>query len=214
MFGGVVERHLVRVVGIDHLAARAREYRVEPDHQAFILLALHHDVARPALGEAAGRVGHHAVPRLGGLALVEGVAQNILAVPEQLGVGPDRDRVKAFRVIVLGLPLGGLERTTERSAFHLTDDVLGHRRQPTRVGELGGPHDVHAHQVEALVVAGKPSRQLQALVVGSLGQGRRHDAIFATGLLRTLVAHGLDRTGTVGRRVQIQDSWFMTGTAR
>ncbi len=114
MLGGVGQRDVLAVIG-KNLSASTFQQCVEPDHQALVLLGLHGDPARLALGVQPGRLGHHAVPGVGRR------GHQIGPVPKQLGVGGDRCGVQ------LVLPLGRLQRAGQR---------VGRSRRP-RPGRSG-----------------------------------------------------------------------------
>ena len=129
-------------------AAGAGHQSVEPHREALVLRALHLDVGRQALlGELLGCCDH-LVPggRRGG--------REVLAVPEDLGIGVERRRPQ--RVLVGG----GLQRALQGALLDLRGHVVGQPLDPARRGELGGPGDVDAQDVDLGVVrrrAGAPA---------------------------------------------------------
>ena len=204
MLRGVGQRDGLAVIG-KHLSASAFQQRVEPHHQALVLLGLHRDPAGLALGVQPGRLGDHPVPG------VRRRSHQICSVPEQLGIGGDGCGIE------LALPLGGFQRAGQGVVggvgLGLPGGIVGKRQRPTGLGELRGPHHVERHHIEGAVVAGQPARQLQPLIVGGLGQAELLDAEPAAELVVAALGDGGERRGLAGRCVEADDHAVVAGAA-
>ena len=144
----------------DDLAAGRHDQGVDPDHVALVPVGLHPDHLVLALGRL-----DHLVPgeaRRGGVDA--GRLRGRLAVPEQLGVGPERRRHE------LVVPVGRLQRALEDAVGEGGLVLLGERTEEAGVGELRDERRVEAHHVDRAVLGGQPADQLLPLV------GRRRSA--------------------------------------
>ena len=120
----------------EDLAAGRVDQRVEPHRQALVLGALFLDVVRLALLGELDRVVDHLGPGLGR------VGHQVLAVPEQLGVGVDRGGVE------LAVPGGGLQRAGQHALADRGGVGAGPGPDPLGGRELRGPVDVHGEDVD------------------------------------------------------------------
>ena len=168
--GGRAERDLVGAA--QDLAAGGLHERVEPHGVALVGGAL--DLDPPGLGQARRRVDQ-LVPRRRRL------VDEVLAVPQQLRVGVRR---RAVEPAVVGR---GLERPRERPLAHLAGHVLGPRQDPLGLGELRGPDDVHAHEVDRGVLGGEAADERLALRVGVVAERVEDDPVAPVRLLRAPV---------------------------
>ena len=152
--GGSAERR--PAFGVDDGAARGGHEVVEPHDVALVLVALLEDVAlarRELLGH-----GDHLVPRLGRR------RHEVLAVPEQLHVGVQRD---AEGLVLPGHGFGrALEDVVERVLLLRARELM----QPARLGELGRLDGVHVDHVDALVARGQAPDEQLARRVGVVGE--------------------------------------------
>ena len=157
-------------VGVaDDVAAGALDQGVDPHDVALVLVGLDADVAT-----VVGRRVDDLVPRHGLGHVEAGRVGDRLAVPEDLGVGPQRGDDE------LAVPRGTVDGALQ--------DAVGQRGLLVRGGdlgegvglrELGGEHRIEAHQVDRRVLGRQPAQQLDAL----LGRARREQL----GLDRVLV---------------------------
>ena len=185
---GLVERR--PALGVDDRSAGGGDEVVEPDDVALVLLALLEDVAlarRKLL-----RHRDHLVPRLrrGG--------DEVLAVPEQLHVGVQRDPVG------LVLPLHGRLRAVE----HVLERVLLlgalELAQPSGLRELRRPDRVHVDDVDVLVAGREAADDEFARRVGAVGHRRLLDHVLAAGLLAALLGGLRVRPARVERTEQVE----------
>ena len=184
----VVERRLA--LGVDDLTARGGDEVVEPHDVALVLVALLEDVAL-AGGQ---RLGHleHLVPGLRRL------RHEVLAVPEQLDVGVQRDAVGLAlpRDRVLRAVEHVLQRVLLLGALELT--------QPSGLRELRSPDRVHVDDVDVLVAGREAADDQLARRIGAVGHRRLLDHVLAAGLIAALLGGGRVRPSRVERAEQVQ----------
>jgi len=101
----------------------------------------------------------------------------ILAIPQELRVGPDRD------VDHLALEARRLEHGVEDVLGGRRADLIRHREDPAGVGELAGPDDVHADEVDGVVLGAQAAHELLAGLAGVGGQELEADGVAPAGLL-------------------------------
>jgi len=180
--GGVARVGADRDLGVDALLgvvddgpAGAGDERVDPDDVALVLVGL--DADAPAV---LGRGVDDLVPG-DRLAHVDaGLLDEGLAVPEHLGVGPERERDE------LAVPGGRVDRSAERlwrpvavtaAVLDRVLQVVRDRGEEPGVGELSGVRRVDAHQVDAAVVRREPAGELDALLARVLREDLRRDRV-------------------------------------
>ena len=129
-----------------------------------------------------------------------------LAVPQQLGVGPERGRDQ------LVVPVHRLQRGIEDTLGQLGRVGLVEDAEEAGVGELGHERRVQAHQVDRAVLGGEAADELLALLRGVVGQGLDVDLVrraLGRALLRQTRLTAVVRVDVPGERRHLR-----TGTAR
>ena len=170
----------------DDLAAGRHDEGVDPDHVALVPVGLDTDHLLLALGRL-----DHLVPGEARFGRIDaGRLRGRLAVPEQLGVGPERGRHQ------LVVPVHRLQRGVEDAVGEGGLVLLGERTEEAGVGELGDERRVQAHHVDRAVLGGQPPDQLLPLVgrrvrqrldVDLVGTVRRVDAFLGEAALPAVV---------------------------
>ncbi len=168
-------RGVVPGVGVlEDLAAGRQHQCVDPHHVALVAAALHADPL--ALGH--GGVDHVVPGEVGGGRVDAGRLGHRLAVPEQLGVGPERRGDQL--VVPEARPTARPSSTPSVSGRHV--GRVGDRLQVAGVGELGDEDGVEAHEVDRGVAGGQAAHQLLPLGVGVVGQDLGGDPVGAARL--------------------------------
>ncbi len=186
------------LVGVLHqLPARALDEGVDPDAVALVLVGLHPDLAAVLRGGVddlvpGDRLRHVEV----------GLVDEGLAVPEHLGVGPEREDHE------LVLPSGRVHRALEGALLlELGLRLLRDFGEEAGVGELGGERRVERHQVDLGVLGREATRQLDALLARALRKDLGVDGVLVGRALlrdRVLAARvGVDVPGQLGLAVRV-----------
>ena len=152
---------------LDDLSAPGGDQGVDPDHVALVAPALHADPLVLRLGGF-----DHLLPReIGGRGVDTGGVGHRLAIPQQLGVGPERRGHEL--VVPEGRRQWGLE-----DAFGEDLDIrrIGDRKDVAGVGELGDERRVEAHQIDGRIVGCEAPHELLTLLVSLVGQDLGLDA--------------------------------------
>ena len=172
----------------EDLGARRLDHRVDPDGEALVAVGLHLDVLAELLG-----LVDHLVP-----GLRRGLDQ-VLAVPEQLGVGVER------RAVELALERGGLDDAVEDVLGHLRLQRVGPLAQPAGVGELGRPDHVHADHVDRSSPRRRAGgRAARAAGSASVGSSSTLIVVLAARLLGAALGDLLDRAAGLGGDEPVQ----------
>ena len=190
-----------RVARADDPAAGRIDERVEPHDQPLVLGALLLDVVRLALlGQLLGVIDH-LVPGLGRR------LDQVLAVPEQLGVGVDR---RGPQPAVVG---GRLQRAGQHALGDRGAVGAGPRPDPARRRELGGPVDVHREDVDRRVAGGEPLDQRLALLVRRVGEEVDVDLVRAVRRRRAVGGGLRERAGRLREHQPVERDRALAGRA-